>query len=89
MKLDVNLSQSNWPTYYFDLFEKRKLHMIKLQFAESGDKELTIYFNGKTISVNTSEKEWQSDVSGYINEGQNEIVIIPAKTVNIESVKVY
>jgi len=89
MKLDVKLSQSNWPTYYFDLPEKGKVNLIKLKFADSGEKELTIYFNGKTIAVNTAEKEWQSDVSSYTLEGQNEIVVIPAKTVNIESISVY
>ena len=89
MKVDVKLKQENWPTYYFDLFEKGKKHLMKINFAELGSKELTVYFNGKPIAINTSEKEWQTDVTNYISEGQNKIVVIPVKTVNIESVEVY
>jgi hypothetical protein len=71
------------------LYEKRKYHQLRLKFAEEGEKKLAVYVDGKSISVQTSEKLWQTDITNYISIGQNQIIIIPAETVNIESLEIY
>jgi hypothetical protein len=89
--LSIRLQQDVWPTYYFDVIEKRDFHQMTIRFNETDkeEKKLTVYLNGKSISVETSDDVWQTDVAAYLYEWQNKLIIIPAKTVDIDSFDIY
>jgi len=89
IRIDLELKQETWPTYYFDLLEKREHNALKLKFADAGEKKLTVYINEKSFAIETSDMEWQTDVTDYLNIGQNKIVVIPSKTINITELGIY
>jgi hypothetical protein len=89
IRLKLELKQETWPTYYFDLLEERKYNVLKVKFAETGQKKLTVYLNEKSFAIETSDMEWQTDVTNYLVIGQNKLVIIPSQTVNIQDIGIY
>jgi len=89
IRVELELKRETWPTYYFDLLEEREYNALKLKFADAGEKKLTVYINEKSFAIETSDMEWQTDVTDYLNIGQNKIVVIPSKTVNIEDLGIY
>jgi hypothetical protein len=89
IRLELKLKQEAWPTYYFDIVEKKNLHVLNLKFRDSGSKKLTVYINEKSFAVETSDNSWHTEVTDYLKVGQNKIVVIPAKKVDITNLEIY
>lgn len=89
IRVELELKQETWPTYYFDMIEERKYNLLKLRFAEAGQKKLTVYINEKSFAIETSDMEWQKDVTEYLHVGQNKIVVIPTQTIDIQDLGIY
>jgi len=87
--LNLKIKESGWQTYYFNLPDKQKIHMMKINFIGEEENKVTVYVNEKSLSIEISESSWQTDIAQYLNIGQNKIVIIPITTVNIGSLEIY
>jgi len=88
-RLELKLKQETWPTYYFDLLEKKNIHILSLNLPDSGEKKFAVYINEKSFAIETSDNSWGTEITDYLKVGQNKIVIIPAKTVNISGLEIY
>ncbi|MEM2956205.1 MAG: hypothetical protein QW041_01340 [Candidatus Pacearchaeota archaeon] len=87
--LDVRMKERTWPIYYFYLEKIEKPMTLKLEFNETGLKQLTAYVNGNALSVETTKKEWKTIINRYLIENAtNSILLIPKKTVIIEKLEV-
>ena len=90
--IDVSVKENVWPTYYFDVPSSRlnsnKLIMLLLNFNGNGNKALSVYINGVSISAETNKLTWQTAINKFLVEGQNSIMFIPKTEVTINSAEV-
>jgi hypothetical protein len=86
--LNVRMQERTWPTYYFYAYNVSKPITLRLGFEGTGMKKLTAYINGKALSVETSKKEWNTEINRYLQEGTNSVLLIPEKTINVTKLEV-
>ncbi len=90
--VDVTTKDRIWPTYYFDVpagnLKSGKQTMLTLDFNGTGNKELSIYINGDSISAATNKLEWKTTIGKFLVEGQNSIMFVPKTEVTISSAEV-
>lgn len=72
-----------YPTYYFELDEKQMEEIdaeglnMSFKFLTRAFKNLEVSVNGASIYIDTSEKEYEEDISDLVREGTNAIKITP------------
>lgn len=90
--IDASMNEKVWPTYYFDMpasrLENKKPVMLTLDFNETGNKALSVYINGVSISAQTSKLTWQTTINKFLNAGQNSIMFVPETEVTVTSAEV-
>ena len=90
--IDVTTKDQIWPTYYFDMplarLQGKMPIMLNLHFNETGNKELSVYINGISISAQTTKLDWKTTINRFLFEGQNSMMFVPKTEVTIGEAEV-
>ena len=81
------------PSYTFDVpssvLRDATAFYLKMNFKGPGDKIAEINLNGNFIKVDTDANSFEANLLGYINRGENSLVIIPDNNFEIDSLLVW
>lgn len=91
VKVKIKFREKDYVTYYFTvdreaydkIKEGRALVMLKLRFADTGSKKITVYVNSHPVNIDTANTEYKTAVGRLLMQGQNSIRVLPEKKVNI------
>ncbi|MFC1685814.1 hypothetical protein ACFLZZ_02200 [Nanoarchaeota archaeon] len=89
--LDVDLKQKSWPVYYFDIEEERLEEgfvNLKMQFANTGEKKLTLYLNGESLAIETRDLDYETTINKYLVDGQNDLILIPETELTLDKIEI-
>ena len=83
---DVNeIEEITYPVYYIDLDDTQYSDVrnnvrdvfLKMDFPNRDRKRADIYINGELLNLDTSSNDYDKDISGYVERGENELEIRP------------
>ncbi len=74
---------------YWDVFDDRSMVFLTLAFSEiSKGSYLDVFVNGNLINVDVDDGVYRDDVSSFIKDGKNVLMLIPSGNFEIESLVV-
>jgi hypothetical protein len=97
IKVISDLKEINYPTYFFELSHEEFVDIedddfsvdVTLDFIEDRDlKTGYISINNHKLHFDTREISFSEDISGEIVEGNNAIVLVPSRTLNVREFRV-
>lgn len=91
IKIEIEMQEKDYPEYHFLISEKDyekirkgyRLPLLRFGFDDKSSKNLMVLINGRNLSINTNNIEYQTNVAGYLKEGYNIIKLIPIKPANV------
>ena len=74
---------------YWDVFDDRSMVFLTLAFSEiSKNSYVDVFVNGNLINVGVDDGVYRDDISNFIKEGKNVLMLIPSGNFEIESLVV-
>ncbi len=86
------------PVYYFSLSEEQfdavssgsKIAFLELNFVKNSDVfDVNVNINGRVFNIRTFDSDYVEDISRFLVDGENYIVLIPRSKVDVKDLFVY